>query len=174
MTVIWRAVIVMLITSAVASADIIDVDVDSNFYLVISNVPGVGTNNCTIAPNDVVRWTWQFGLHSVTSDDGAFDSSLHFPPHTFSVAFPSEGTFGYHCSLHGAPGVGMFGTVIVQNNNPLPCPGDLNGDRRVNESDLGILLQSWQSGPGGDADGDGDTDESDLGILLQNWQVVCP
>ncbi len=54
------------------------------------------------------------------------------------------------------------------------CPGDLNGDRSVNESDLGLLLQSWQSGPGGDADGDGDTDESDLGILLQNWQVTCP
>ncbi|MFO0839763.1 MAG: hypothetical protein U1D55_14730 [Phycisphaerae bacterium] len=54
-----------------------------------------------------------------------------------------------------------------------PCPGDLNGDRVVNESDLGLLLQAWQQTAGGDADGDGDTDESDLGILLQNWQVQC-
>lgn len=53
------------------------------------------------------------------------------------------------------------------------CPGDLNGDHRVDESDLGILLQAWQTTAGGDADGDGDTDESDLGLLLQNWMRNC-
>ncbi len=54
------------------------------------------------------------------------------------------------------------------------CPGDLNGDRNVNESDLGLLLASFLTGPGGDLDGDLDTDESDLGILLANWLNVCP
>ncbi len=54
-----------------------------------------------------------------------------------------------------------------------PCPADLNNDRRVNEADLGILLQAWQSGGGGDLDGDNDTDESDLGMLLQNWNAPC-
>ncbi len=54
------------------------------------------------------------------------------------------------------------------------CAGDLNGDRLVNEADLGILLGSWQSGPGGDLNGDGQTSEPDLGILLGNWQAVCP
>ncbi len=60
---------------------------------------------------------------------------------------------------------------------PIPqpvCPGDLNGDRVVNESDLGTLLASWQAGADGDLDGDGDTDESDLGILLANWLRTCP
>ncbi|MFO0840481.1 MAG: M12 family metallo-peptidase [Phycisphaerae bacterium] len=55
-----------------------------------------------------------------------------------------------------------------------PCPGDLNGDRTVNEADLGILLAAWQSGAGGDLNGDGQTNEADLGILLANWQTVCP
>ncbi len=55
-----------------------------------------------------------------------------------------------------------------------PCPGDLNGDRSVDESDLGALLAAWQAGSGGDLDADGDTDESDLGLLLANWLNVCP
>ncbi|MFO0840372.1 MAG: multiheme c-type cytochrome [Phycisphaerae bacterium] len=48
----------------------------------------------------------------------------------------------------------------------LRVPGDLNNDGHVDESDLGLLLASWQLGPGGDIDGDGDTDEADLGLLL--------
>ncbi|MFO0837740.1 MAG: thrombospondin type 3 repeat-containing protein [Phycisphaerae bacterium] len=54
------------------------------------------------------------------------------------------------------------------------CPGDLNGDRTVNEADLGILLSAWQSSAAGDLDGDGVTAESDLGILLANWLANCP
>ncbi|MFO0838937.1 MAG: hypothetical protein U1D55_10465 [Phycisphaerae bacterium] len=53
-------------------------------------------------------------------------------------------------------------------------PGDLNNDNRVEESDLGILLQAWQISSGGDVDGDGDTDESDLSVLLSNWYGRCP
>ncbi|MFO0839681.1 MAG: hypothetical protein U1D55_14285 [Phycisphaerae bacterium] len=83
----------------------------------------------------------------------------------------------------GQPDAGVLtgpaGVIEVQGgfwvpNVAVPCPGDLNGDRVVNESDLGILLASWLSGPGGDADGDLDTDESDLGILLANWLITCP
>ena len=52
-------------------------------------------------------------------------------------------------------------------------PGDLNGDGCVDQSDLGILLASYQVDGGGDVDGDGDTDQSDLGILLANYEVGC-
>ncbi len=55
-----------------------------------------------------------------------------------------------------------------------PCPGDLNADRVVNESDLGQLLSNWQAGPGGDLTGDGLTDEADLGLLLSVWLSSCP
>ncbi|HMQ14764.1 MAG TPA: hypothetical protein PKC49_02210 [Phycisphaerae bacterium] len=44
--------------------------------------------------------------------------------------------------------------------------GDLNGDGRVDQSDLGILLAAFGTGPEGDLDGDGDTDQADLGVLL--------
>ncbi len=55
------------------------------------------------------------------------------------------------------------------------CAGDLTGDCNVNESDLGVLLQNWQAGPGGDLNGDNLTNESDLGILLQSWLCeFCP
>lgn len=48
------------------------------------------------------------------------------------------------------------------------APGDLNGDGRVDSSDLTLLLNSW-GGPGGDIDGDGVTGPSDLVVLLNNW-----
>jgi hypothetical protein len=54
------------------------------------------------------------------------------------------------------------------------CPGDLDGDRRVGQSDLGLLLAAFGVTARGDLDGDGDTDQADLGILLANWQRVCP
>ncbi|MFO0837167.1 MAG: hypothetical protein U1D55_01465 [Phycisphaerae bacterium] len=71
---------------------------------------------------------------------------------------------------------GVFGAAYGMATRLAPpnCPGDLNGDRQVNENDLGILLAAWNAGPGGDLDGDGDTDESDLGILLANWGANCP
>jgi len=53
------------------------------------------------------------------------------------------------------------------------CPGDLNGDAVVNQSDLGILLSAFGQTDEGDLDGDGDTDQSDLGILLGNFGSNC-
>ncbi|MFO0839548.1 MAG: hypothetical protein U1D55_13615 [Phycisphaerae bacterium] len=61
------------------------------------------------------------------------------------------------------------GTVISTS-----CPGDLNGDRTVDSSDLGILLSAWETTSAGDLDGDGITSSSDLGILLAAWLSVCP
>ena len=53
------------------------------------------------------------------------------------------------------------------------CPGDLDGDLDVDQSDLGILLAFYNNGSGGDVDGDGDTDQSDLGILLAFYNTTC-
>ncbi|MCK4873220.1 MAG: VCBS repeat-containing protein [Phycisphaerales bacterium] len=49
------------------------------------------------------------------------------------------------------------------------CPGDLDGDGDTDQSDLGLLLSSYDIDDGGDLDGDGDTDQSDLGILLSDY-----
>ncbi|MFO0839053.1 MAG: DVUA0089 family protein [Phycisphaerae bacterium] len=75
-------------------------------------------------------------------------------------------------TVSGSYSITLTGACFIPGGTP--CVADFNGDRVVNESDLGLLLQAWQHGAGGDADGDGDTDESDLGLLLQNWLHVCP
>ena len=49
------------------------------------------------------------------------------------------------------------------------CVGDLNGDRIVNGSDLGILLGQWKQVGTGDLDGNGVVDGADLGIMLGAW-----
>ncbi|MFO0837000.1 MAG: choice-of-anchor J domain-containing protein [Phycisphaerae bacterium] len=58
------------------------------------------------------------------------------------------------------------------------CPGDVDGDFDVDESDLGALLANWllsvTPNTGGDLNGDGVVNEPDLGILLSSWQCVVP
>lgn len=74
----------------------------------------------TITAGDTVTWT-QSGAnpHSVTADDGSFDSSPDCPPACmgpgaeFAHTFEDPGEFGYYCKIHGSPGQGMAGTVIV-------------------------------------------------------------
>ncbi len=57
---------------------------------------------------------------------------------------------------------------------PQPCPGDMDGDRDVDHSDLGILLSLWGATDQCDLDCDGDIDQGDLGILLAHWNEGCP
>lgn len=66
---------------------------------------------------DLVAWSWD-GLdrdHSVTADDGSFDSDPEREPDhaagdTFVRAFVAQGTFAYHCKKHPQ----MRGTVVVR------------------------------------------------------------
>ena len=57
---------------------------------------------------------------------------------------------------------------------PTECPGDIDGDGRTDQVDLGILLADWGcddpvNGCAGDLNGDDKTDQVDLGILLADW-----
>ena len=79
----------------------------------------------TIAAGGTVTWTHNGdNPHTVTADDGSFDSSPDcgsdiplLPPagcmengETFSWTFMEPGTYTYHCKVHD----GMTGTVVVQ------------------------------------------------------------
>jgi plastocyanin len=70
-----------------------------------------------ISAGDTVTWTNGGGFHSVLSDPGAVTSftsgAASSAPWTLTVTFPTPGTAGYHCIIHGAPGQGMFGTINV-------------------------------------------------------------
>ena len=54
--------------------------------------------------------------------------------------------------------------------NGAPLTGDLNGDGRIDGTDLAVILGDWgRSGPG-DLNRDGTIDGMDLSIILGNWR----
>lgn len=70
----------------------------------------------TIDTGTTVVWINQEAeVHSVTADDGTFDSGDLDRDAVFSVPFGKTGTFPYYCIYHGdVGGVDMAGTVIVE------------------------------------------------------------
>jgi plastocyanin len=63
-----------------------------------------------VATGGTVTWTnTGQAPHTVTADDGSFDSGTLSPGATFSQTFATAGTFTYHCNIHPQ----MTATVIV-------------------------------------------------------------
>ena len=90
-----------------------------------------------IQAGDTVTFLNLGGLHNVVADDGSFrcahgcDNDGHGGSGaasnqlwSVSIAFPNAGSVGYFCEVHGAPGVGMFGTINVAAAPPPPPPPD--------------------------------------------------
>jgi plastocyanin len=89
------------LVAASAAATTHDVAI-SNFAF----VPG----SVTVAAGDSVRWTNQdTAQHTVTADNGSFDSGPLSKGQTFTRPFSTSGTFAYHCNFHPD----MRGTVVV-------------------------------------------------------------
>jgi plastocyanin len=60
---------------------------------------------------NIVSWTNDDSTeHTVTADDGSFDSGPISSGDTFDNTFDEPGDFGYHCSIHPF----MTGVVIVE------------------------------------------------------------
>jgi plastocyanin len=68
-----------------------------------------------VSPGASVTWTHQGkSPHTITADDGSFDSGRLGPGEHFSFRFEESGTHPYHCIYHGAAGGrGMAGVVRV-------------------------------------------------------------
>ena len=65
----------------------------------------------TIKVGGTVTWTNEgASAHTVTADDGSFDSGQLQKGKTFSRTFDSTGTFSYHCSIHSS----MKAQVVVE------------------------------------------------------------
>ena len=65
----------------------------------------------TVTAGTTVTWTNRGNRgHTVTSDQGTFDSGNLNPGATFSYTFKDTGTFNYHCNFHS----GMTAKIIVQ------------------------------------------------------------
>ena len=68
-------------------------------------------NPITVNAGGMVTWTNNDTIaHTATGDDGSWNSGTIAAGASFSHAFPSAGTFAYHCAIHP----GMIGTVKVQ------------------------------------------------------------
>jgi len=65
----------------------------------------------TINAGQSIEWDWQDqeAPHSVTADDGSFDSCLQNAGSKFVVAFTNPGNVTYHCTIHAQ----MIGTISV-------------------------------------------------------------
>jgi plastocyanin len=71
----------------------------------------------TIPPGDTITFQSDATIaHDVVSDDGTTFSSGNpvAGPWTYVTSALSAGTYGFHCTVHGGVGTGMFGTITVQ------------------------------------------------------------
>lgn len=114
-----------------------------------------------------------YGLSWYSIDSGGGSSA--------GGAFVLEGTIGQFDAGSMSGGsyelVGGFWSGLSA-STPLPCPGDTNNDRRVDLSDLSVLLGHFGTPSGatladGDLDSDGDVDLSDLTFLLGSFGLTC-
>lgn len=115
-TTFLAALVLMALSLAPAFAANITILVGSNYYR------GPGNTNLdfdvrTINVGDVVTWTWVAGVHPTMSDSSPAAWAT-FPMNsantTFSRTFSAVGTFPYHCTAHGAPGIGQYGVINVR------------------------------------------------------------
>ncbi len=85
-------------------------------------------NKITVPVGATVVWTNEGQRpHTVTADDGSFDSGRMDNGATFQQTFNTPGTYPYYCDFHGGKGgEGMAGAVIVVDRSdaaaPLPAP----------------------------------------------------
>jgi plastocyanin len=71
---------------------------------------GFDPGSVTIDAGSTVTWTnTGNATHTVTSDDGAFDSGNLASGDSYSFTFDTPGTYNYHCAIHP----NMTGTIVV-------------------------------------------------------------
>jgi plastocyanin len=91
-------------SASVAAAQIVEPQVGALSW-------GFSPDTVTVKVGDSITWTNTGSLqHSVTADDGSFNSGLLSTGQTFTQSFNTAGTFAYHC----APHPWMKATVVVQ------------------------------------------------------------
>jgi plastocyanin len=101
------------------------VDIGDNFF---------DPPQAAVEPGSTITWTNKGDEpHTVTADDGSFDSGMLNPGDSYTVAFDGQGTVTYHCAIHpemrgsvtvgGGGGGGGGGGVPPEQ----PASGDMSG-----------------------------------------------
>ncbi|MCC3153315.1 T9SS type A sorting domain-containing protein [Hymenobacter sp. BT770] len=104
----------MALTLTPSLAANITIQVGDNFYRGPGNTTG-SSDIRTINVGDVVTWNYVGQLsHPTASDNGAWPTfPMNSANTTHSMTFTTAGEYAYHCEVHGAPRVGMFGVLTV-------------------------------------------------------------
>ena len=77
---------------AVPVQDARSVEIGDNFF---------DPPNAAVEPGSTITWTNRGAVpHTVTADDGSFDSGVLNPGDSYTVAFGGQGTVTYHCEIH--------------------------------------------------------------------------
>ncbi len=67
-----------------------------------------------VSSGDTVRFTWESGTHPTESDNVMWTTfTISSSATTHDLVLTSPAIYGYHCSFHGSPGSGMFGSIVV-------------------------------------------------------------
>src|SRR5437868_1164241 len=77
-----------------------------------------------VAPGATVLWTNSSPVgHTVTADDGAFDSGNVKSGETFAQVFDAPGVYQYYCQPHGSAGlIGMSAKIVVDDPEAAAAP----------------------------------------------------
>ena len=125
------AALVLPVVALLPTAEAAPAPASSATVVVKDNVFEASAVRLVLGPDGTAKVTWKWDTtssrpHSVTADDKSFNShpgcasavpGLAFCGYStatsFSQTFRKAGTYRYHCSIHGGPGSGMAGTVVV-------------------------------------------------------------
>ena len=85
-----------------------------------------------VSVGTTVTWTNSGASpHTVTADNGAFDSGRLPPGARFSQTFDAAGTFTYHCKIHPQ----MAGTIVVTDASGAQAAASNQGTEQANAGD---------------------------------------
>ena len=84
------------------------ITVGNDFFNPTPNTVSAGAVTFSWAtPSNGHTLTWDSGPGTLPANTGTITSGTQ-------VVILQPGTYQYHCSIHGGPGTGMHGTIVVQ------------------------------------------------------------
>jgi plastocyanin len=95
--------------------DVVVIDTDPAEVTALDN--SFRPENIQVAAGTEVVWTNKgrndHNILHVEGDDWGVEVDDFQPDAVYSHTFDEPGVYGYYCSIHGTPGAGMVGTVVV-------------------------------------------------------------